>query len=80
MTGDLVYVDRQARTPAAAILIAILGGIVIARMPTDVLPDINIPVVSAIWQYRGLAPEEMERRITMQRTRSPSSACCAHRR
>jgi CzcA family heavy metal efflux pump len=55
---------------AAAILIAILGGIAIVRMPTDVLPDINIPVVSAIWQYRGLAPEEMERRITMQSERS----------
>jgi len=49
---------------AAAILIAILGGIAISRMPTDVLPDINIPVVSAIWQYRGLAADEMERRIT----------------
>jgi multidrug efflux pump subunit AcrB len=49
---------------AAAILIAILGGIVIARMPTDVLPDINIPVVSAIWQYRGLSADEMEKRIT----------------
>jgi multidrug efflux pump subunit AcrB len=49
---------------AAAILIAILGGIAIVRMPTDVLPDINIPVVSAIWQYRGLSADEMEKRIT----------------
>lgn len=55
---------------AAAILIAILGGAVIVRMPTDVLPDINIPVVSAIWQYRGLAPEEMEKRITTQSERA----------
>lgn len=55
---------------AAAVLIAILGGIVIVRMPTDVLPDINIPVVSAIWQYRGLAPEEMEKRITTQSERA----------
>jgi len=49
---------------AAAILIAILGGVAISRMPTDILPDINIPVVSAIWQYRGLSADEMERRIT----------------
>ncbi len=49
---------------AAAILIAILGGVAIARMPTDILPDINIPVVSAIWQYRGLSADEMEKRIT----------------
>jgi multidrug efflux pump subunit AcrB len=55
---------------AAAILIAILGGIAIARMPTDVLPDINIPVVSAIWQYRGLSTDEMEKRITTQSERS----------
>ena len=55
---------------AAAILIAILGGVSIARMPTDVLPDINIPVVSAIWQYRGLTVDEMEKRITTQSERS----------
>ncbi len=55
---------------AAAILIAILGGIAIARMPTDILPSIDIPVVSAIWQYRGLSPEEMEKRIIMQSERS----------
>jgi multidrug efflux pump subunit AcrB len=51
---------------AAAILIAILGGIVIAKMPTDLLPDISIPVVSAISQYRGLSVEEREKRITLQ--------------
>jgi len=55
---------------AAAILIAILGGIAVLRMPTDILPDINIPVVSAIWQYRGLSADEMERRITTQSERS----------
>ena len=55
---------------AAAVLIAILGGIAIARMATDVLPDIDIPVVSAIWQYRGLSPAEMEKRITTQSERS----------
>jgi multidrug efflux pump subunit AcrB len=55
---------------SAAILIAILGGIAVVRMPTDVLPDINIPVVSAIWQYRGLSADEMEKRITTQSERS----------
>jgi multidrug efflux pump subunit AcrB len=48
---------------AAAILIAILGGIAISRMPTDILPEINIPVVSAIWTYKGLSADEMESRI-----------------
>jgi multidrug efflux pump subunit AcrB len=50
---------------AAAILIAILGGIAIARMPTDILPDIDIPVVSAIWQYKGLSADEMDTRVTV---------------
>lgn len=33
-------------------------------MPTDVLPEIDIPVVSIVWQYGGLAPDEMEQRFT----------------
>jgi multidrug efflux pump subunit AcrB len=49
---------------AAAILIAILGGIAIFRLPTDILPEIDIPVVSAIWTYKGLSADEMESRIT----------------
>jgi len=55
---------------AAAILIAILGGISISRMPTDILPNIDIPVVSAIWQYKGLSADEMDKRITMPSERS----------
>ena len=35
----------------AALLIAILGVVTIVRMPTDVFPDIDIPVVAAVWQY-----------------------------
>ncbi|HSK09140.1 MAG TPA: efflux RND transporter permease subunit [Vicinamibacterales bacterium] len=54
----------------AALLIAILGVLAIARMPTDLLPNIDIPVVSAIWQYKGLSADEMEKRITMPSERS----------
>ena len=46
-----------------AILIAILGIVTIFGMSTDILPAIDIPVVSVIWQYDGMAAEEMERRI-----------------
>lgn len=46
-----------------AILIAILGIVTIFGMSTDILPEIDIPVVSVIWQYDGMAAEEMERRI-----------------
>ena len=47
-----------------AILIAGLGGASILLMPKDVLPEVNIPVVSVIWTYTGLSTTEMERRVT----------------
>src|SRR5215469_9343641 len=47
-----------------ALLILILGPIVILRTPTDVFPEINIPVVSIVWNYSGLSAEDMGNRIT----------------
>src|SRR6202163_4097079 len=47
----------------AAILILILGTLAIVRTPTDIFPNINIPVVSIIWSYNGLVPEDMADRI-----------------
>jgi CzcA family heavy metal efflux pump len=47
-----------------ALLILILGPLVILRTPTDVFPDINIPVVSIVWNYSGLSAEDMGNRIT----------------
>ncbi len=46
-----------------SMLIVILGVATILRMPTDIFPDIDIPVISVIWNYTGLPPEEMEKRI-----------------
>src|SRR6201997_3988467 len=46
-----------------AILILVMGGISILRTPTDIFPNINIPVVSIIWNYNGLVPKEMSDRI-----------------
>jgi multidrug efflux pump subunit AcrB len=46
-----------------SLLIAILGGIAIFLMPTDIFPEIDIPVVSVVWNYSGISPEEMEKRI-----------------
>jgi multidrug efflux pump subunit AcrB len=48
----------------AAILLLILGPVAILRTPTDIFPNINIPVVSVIWNFGGLEPEEMSNRIT----------------
>src|SRR5579871_1648544 len=47
-----------------ALLILILGPLVILRTPTDVFPEINIPVVSIVWNYNGLPAEDMGNRIT----------------
>jgi multidrug efflux pump subunit AcrB len=46
-----------------AILILIMGTLAIVRTPTDIFPNINIPVVSIIWTYNGLVPEDMADRI-----------------
>ncbi|HZT32146.1 MAG TPA: efflux RND transporter permease subunit [Bryobacteraceae bacterium] len=46
-----------------AVLIAILGGTAIATMPVDIFPYIDIPIVSVLWVYQGLSPEEMEKRV-----------------
>jgi multidrug efflux pump subunit AcrB len=47
-----------------AILILFLGVTAIRSMPTDIFPQINIPVVTVIWQYTGLSTTEAEQRIT----------------
>src|ERR1700677_2696494 len=46
-----------------SMLIVILGVLAILRMPTDIFPDIDIPVISVVFNYSGLAPDEMEKRI-----------------
>ncbi len=47
-----------------AILILFLGTAAIVTMPTDIFPQINIPVVTVIWQETGLSTTEMEQRVT----------------
>jgi multidrug efflux pump subunit AcrB len=47
-----------------AALILFLGVATIYEMPTDIFPEIRIPVVTVIWQYTGLSTPEMEQRVT----------------
>ncbi len=49
-----------------ALLIVALGGVAIVRMPTDIFPNIDIPVVSVIWTYTGISPEEMAEVVTIR--------------
>ncbi len=48
----------------AALLLLIVSPLVILRTPTDIFPNINIPVVSMVWQYTGMPPTEFAGRIT----------------
>ena len=48
-----------------ALLIAVLGGVSIYRMSTDIFPEIDIPVVSVVWQYFGMPADEIETRIIL---------------
>jgi multidrug efflux pump subunit AcrB len=47
-----------------AALVLFLGTTAVLTMPTDIFPEINIPVVTVIWQYTGLSTPEMEQRVT----------------
>src|ERR1700691_1664322 len=47
-----------------ALVIVLLAAVVILRTPTDIFPNIDIPVISLVWNYAGLEPQEMEERIT----------------
>ena len=54
-------------------LMLFLGISAILVTPKDIFPAINIPVVTVIWQYTGLTPEEMEQRVTTYSEYSISS-------
>jgi len=58
-----IALQRPYTFVVMSMLIVILGVFTILRMPTDIFPDIDIPVISVIWNYGGLPPEEMEKRI-----------------
>src|ERR1035437_7585304 len=53
-----------------SILILIMGGLAIVRTPTDIFPTIDIPVVSIIWTFNGLVPEDMSDLIVSVTERS----------
>jgi CzcA family heavy metal efflux pump len=53
-----------------ALVIILLTPVVLLRTPTDIFPDINIPVISLVWNYTGLEPQEMEQRITSNSERA----------
>jgi multidrug efflux pump subunit AcrB len=59
-----VALQRPYTFVVMSLLIVIVGVLSVIKMPTDIFPNVDIPVISVVWNYGGLAPEEMERRVT----------------
>lgn len=57
-----------------AILIVIFGGMALVDTATDIFPEIRIPVIAAVWTYRGLSPDDMAGRVIYYYERSLSSS------
>jgi multidrug efflux pump subunit AcrB len=53
-----------------ALLLMILGPVAVFNTPTDIFPNIDIPVIAMVWQYTGFSPEQMADRITTLSERS----------
>jgi CzcA family heavy metal efflux pump len=59
-----IALSRPYTFVVLALLILIVGPLSALRTPTDIFPDIRIPVIAVVWQYTGLSPDQMEGRIT----------------
>ncbi len=58
-----IALSRPYTFVVLALLIMIIGPLSAMRTPTDIFPDIKIPVISVVWQYTGLPPDQMAGRI-----------------
>src|SRR6267154_5081025 len=59
----LIALKRPYTFAVLAILILIFGGRAALRTPTDIFPNIGIPVVAVVWTYNGLPPDDMSGRV-----------------
>src|SRR6266849_4701846 len=66
----LIDLKRPYTFVVLAILILIFGGRAALRTPTDIFPNIGIPVVAVVWTYSGLTPEDMSGRVIYYYERS----------
>src|SRR6201996_5548026 len=57
-----------------AILIVLFGDLAAVETPTDIFPDIRIPVIAVVWTYRGLSPDDMAGRVIYYYERQLSTA------
>jgi len=59
----LIALKKRLTFVVLSILIVLFGGLAVWRTPTDIFPNINIPVVSVVWTYNGLTPQDMSGRV-----------------
>ncbi len=59
----LLALRRPYTFVVMAVLIFAVGVLTAMRMPIDIFPEIDIPVVAVVWNYTGISPDEMEQRI-----------------
>jgi multidrug efflux pump subunit AcrB len=59
-----IALSRPYTFVVLALLILIVGPLAALRTPTDIFPDIRIPVIGVVWQYTGLPPDQMAGRMT----------------
>src|ERR1700722_8143024 len=65
-----IALSRPNTFVVRALLLLIIGPLATLRTPTDIFPDIRIPVIGVVWQYTGLPPDQMSGRITTPFERS----------
>ncbi len=61
-----IALNRPYTFVVLALLLLIIGPLAALRTPTDIFPDIRIPVIGVVWQYAGLPPDQMAGRIITQ--------------
>ena len=71
-----IALSRPYTFVVLALLLLIIGPLAALRTPTDIFPDIRIPVIGVVWQYTGLPPDQMSGRITTPLcSRCPATNC-----
>ena len=68
-----IALARRYTFVVMAMLIAIFGVLSAVRTPTDILPNIGIPVVAAVWTYNGMSPDDMSGRVVYYYERTLSA-------
>ena len=70
----IIALKRPLTFVVMSILIVVFGGLAVFRTPTDIFPNIGIPVIAVVWTYNGLSPEDMSGRVVYYYERTLTTA------